>query len=700
MPFSTPPDVVSLRGDAQIVRHVYLSGLAKSYSVWTARLSSAGFSIVTRPSDAVDFNNRDHSDRVILGPISSVNSMAVKETTTDVAAIVYETHDGLWVVEYDYANQAVTSGPTFLYVGTDPSLAVDVADVMSTYLRAGAMKTRRGLLGSELEIVRPSSTDIIDQDTHEKTGVPTVLRYAGLVGQNSQVARRFVPDGDSEAVYDSGLATQIPGAPVPVEEVDGGTDGVIGDNVTIGYPSAIGSGQSYLFQTPAAEQENWGLVFGPYGIAGAPPAISLGDQWSFHIWMITPQTNYSTVFLRVYATSGEYVNIHLPWSDGTLYFDTYDVDLNLDRINKTLGAVPGMEHWVFTQNSVTGVRKIFRDGAEWHSGTSLFNSIPNISRIYLGHDGNKVYGWDGEIAEFGIFSYDLSLEQAQELNAGLPGYLRGDEPGLERYWKFDDSTLITALKDLSGNGKHLGLGVQDYDTDGIEIRHFYPQIDTIPAGPGVTVEAWVKPQLASYESWLVRADELSFGYKNDGSVFFTITQPDSLYTGLTGSISSFGDGGGGTKTLVNSSGHGLSNGAVVSIYGSNGYLGYHAVSDVLTNSFTIAEAWVPAQGGTGTWAVVPEVVFSQTGGRVLDPSLPNYVAVSHEFGNAASTFMVVNGSQVDASWIVGDGAIVPGYATFSRLDFRLGHRDRLLEWHMRSVAKSLSEILDYSKGKV
>jgi hypothetical protein len=167
MAFSSPPEVVSTLGDADVVRHVYVSGLTKSYAVWAARLSAAGYSLIMRPSDAVDFASVDFSDLVVAGPFGRVLSFAAKETSTpSVVAIVFEQSNGLWVVEYDCANEVLSSGPTQLYEGTDPAISVGVSNLLLTYLREGALKLRSSLAGSEKEITRPSSTDIIDQDAH------------------------------------------------------------------------------------------------------------------------------------------------------------------------------------------------------------------------------------------------------------------------------------------------------------------------------------------------------------------------------------------------------------------------------------------------------------------------------------------------------------------------------------------------------
>lgn len=214
MAFSTPAEVVSLLGDAEIVRHVYLPGLTKSYTIWTARLDAGGWYLVTRPSEAVDFDDPDHSDLVIAGPFDVITAVAAHETTTtNIVAIVFESPTGLWVVEYNYSTQIVSSGPTLLYAGSSPSLAEGPNHVLASYLIDGALNARKGLLASELEIVRPSSNDYIDHDTHEKVGAPAVYRYLGLQGQRPAVSRLFQADVDTEALFVSGLSTTVGSTP-------------------------------------------------------------------------------------------------------------------------------------------------------------------------------------------------------------------------------------------------------------------------------------------------------------------------------------------------------------------------------------------------------------------------------------------------------------------------------------------------------
>lgn len=688
MPFSTPAEIVSLLGDAEQVRHVYLPGLTKSYSVWSAKLNAGGYYLVTRESAPVAFTPAEHSDQVVAGPFAAIKSFAAHETAVaNIVAMVFEGHDGLWVVEYDYVNQVLASGPTRLFPGEAPSLATGVAETLTSYLVGGALKARKGLAGGELDIARPSSSNLLDHDTQDKSSTPTVSRYLGLHGQRAQVSRRFTVEASTEALYESGLVTKIAATVTPYDEVNEVSGGDIYSNVYTGAASP-GIGQSYEFLS------GFGV---PRGVR-LPAAEDLSGSWSLSVWMITPQVSRNTVFLQMLTAGDGYVNIYLPWSDGNVYFDVYDDALSLSRINKILAPVPGMEHWVFVQNADANTMKIWRDGVLWHSGTGKASNLDSLLiSIVVGN--NAIYDWDGTIAEIALFGYEVGEAEVAELSNGLPGHIVADIwPGLLRYWKFDDSDIVNGLHDLSGNGLYINLAGADYDVRGVEVTDNYPLLDSIPAGSGITVEAWVTPSFQSYESLVVDSEELSFGYKNTGKLFFSFKQPLSFYTSESGSISSFSDGTG--KTLVNATSHGLSNGAVVSIFGANGYLGFHVVDDVTTGTFKIAAPWVPLQAGSGTWAIVPEMKYVQKSGRILDYREENYVAVSHVFADEASTFMVVNGSLVEAEWIVGSGNHAPGLSELSRVVFRLGYRDRLLSWHMMSTAKTLSQIRDYAKGKV
>lgn len=82
-------------------------------------------------------------------------------------------------------------------------------------------------------------------------------------------------------------------------------------------------------------------------------------------------------------------------------------------------------------------------------------------------------------------------------------------------------------------------------------------------------------------------------------------------SGSTGVTSVFADGTGGT-ILVTSAGHGLLNGAIITIMGSTSYNGVFEVSSVTTDTFKITDTWV-ADDGIATW-IEPTSLLVNTAG--------------------------------------------------------------------------------------
>ncbi len=80
------------------------------------------------------------------------------------------------------------------------------------------------------------------------------------------------------------------------------------------------------------------------------------------------------------------LNIHLPWSNGGIYFDCGFENGGYDRIEKA-AMVNDYEaqwiHWAFTKNALTGEMKIYRNGVLWQSGSIKLKPI-QISQLSIG----------------------------------------------------------------------------------------------------------------------------------------------------------------------------------------------------------------------------------------------------------------------------------------------------------------------------
>lgn len=145
------------------------------------------------------------------------------------------------------------------------------------------------------------------------------------------------------------------------------------------------------------------------------------------------------------------LNIHLPWSNGQVYWDCGG-DASYDRINK-VAAVNEYEgqwnHWAFVKNATTGLMQIFLNGTLWHSGTGKTKPI-DIAHLVVGKSGTYTNNYKGSIDELQIWDVALTASEIQNwknvpLNTSHPQY-----GNLVAYYPFDEGTGLTT-NDISPN---------------------------------------------------------------------------------------------------------------------------------------------------------------------------------------------------------------------------------------------------------
>ncbi len=121
----------------------------------------------------------------------------------------------------------------------------------------------------------------------------------------------------------------------------------------------------------------------------------------------------STSILEAFDTLGNRVlNIHMPWSDNTMYFDAGGVG-GYDRISKAMTTTEidsNWNHWAYVKKQETGEMFIYKNGSLWASGTNKNRTVGYVHRLLLGTNKNKVYNWKGKIDDFQLF--DAALDQA------------------------------------------------------------------------------------------------------------------------------------------------------------------------------------------------------------------------------------------------------------------------------------------------
>ncbi|NNE26399.1 MAG: T9SS type A sorting domain-containing protein [Saprospiraceae bacterium] len=115
---------------------------------------------------------------------------------------------------------------------------------------------------------------------------------------------------------------------------------------------------------------------------------NIGEEITISFWQYgaSNQPTNSTIFEGRDANNLRQANVHLPWSNGQVYWDCGNDGGGYDRINKQANPEDFKDqwnHWAFTKNATTGEMHIYLNGILWHSGTGLYRSM-DISDMNIG----------------------------------------------------------------------------------------------------------------------------------------------------------------------------------------------------------------------------------------------------------------------------------------------------------------------------
>lgn len=140
----------------------------------------------------------------------------------------------------------------------------------------------------------------------------------------------------------------------------------------------------------------------------------IGDEFTIAMWvngdLANPTAN--SIFYAADAGGNRLLNIHLPWSNGKVYFDSGNSS-GYNRIQKSATAAEyegSWHHWVFTKNASTGVVSIYLDGALWHTGSGATQSIGSVASASLGSNLG-IDSYNGAIDD--VLLYDTALTAAE-----------------------------------------------------------------------------------------------------------------------------------------------------------------------------------------------------------------------------------------------------------------------------------------------
>ncbi len=145
----------------------------------------------------------------------------------------------------------------------------------------------------------------------------------------------------------------------------------------------------------------------PVPLAGLDDAVTI----TFRTYG-APELPMNTTLLEAVGANGERIlNIHLPWSDGRIYWDAGSDGSSYDRIDKAANEADfegGWTDWAFVKNATTGSMKIYKNGALWHTGTGKTRPLGGIVRMRAGSDANGGNPWPGMIDGLNIFNTEVS----------------------------------------------------------------------------------------------------------------------------------------------------------------------------------------------------------------------------------------------------------------------------------------------------
>jgi hypothetical protein len=179
--------------------------------------------------------------------------------------------------------------------------------------------------------------------------------------------------------------------------------------------------------------------------------------WSYGDESIMPANNS---ILECSTDNGRQVNIHLPWSNGQVYWDCGNVGSGYDRINKPAEASDyrgKWTHWAFTKNLADGSMKIYLNGNEWHSGSGFTNTIEINEAFRIGSNiGSNSYF--GKMDDLSIWKTALESTDIQNLMGSAPTNEHPMYDQLLTFMNFNDlsSQQVTTLSSYNVTAKKEG----------------------------------------------------------------------------------------------------------------------------------------------------------------------------------------------------------------------------------------------------
>ncbi len=307
--------------------------------------------------------------------------------------------------------------------------------------------------------IKGTTASVLDSNNISTTGFTQVYfsDFNFVTGSNRlQFYTPFVWNGTDNVIIEISFTNSVAGSNVVLEGTASSTD--LSLTANNGY-----------YQNLAA---NGHIDLPTNGLSSISNEVTV-SFWAFGDANLLPAN--TSIIEGLGASNERDLNIHLPWSNGQIYWDCGG-NPDYDRINKvaTTSEYEGQwNHWSFVKNAATGVMQIYLNGVLWHSGTGKVKPI-DIAHLVVGKSGTYTNNYKGSIDELRIWNKALTATDIQNwmkvpLNSSHPQYVN-----LVAYYPFDEGTGITT-NDLSPNG---AIGTSNgstvwSSTRGIKLNRFF-----------------------------------------------------------------------------------------------------------------------------------------------------------------------------------------------------------------------------------
>lgn len=150
------------------------------------------------------------------------------------------------------------------------------------------------------------------------------------------------------------------------------------------------------------------------------------------------------------------LNIHLPWSNGIVYFDCGNNGSGYDRVQKQAEAEDfrgKWTHWAFTKNAVTGSMKVYLNGELWLGDSGKFHPI-DMTSFLLGSGPNGNNAYPGLLDDVVLYDRALSADEIRQLMHERPNPNQSSYANLIRFFDFneEDDLMINDQSPYQAHG--------------------------------------------------------------------------------------------------------------------------------------------------------------------------------------------------------------------------------------------------------